>query len=106
LAEIERKKNAPKKKKKHSQTPSEHMADVDDEGNPEDLVTEELQYLDFDTFNVESQPIMEILKPPKDIFLNSKSKPIRDTLEVTTGVSYCEEVKTDTGLIKNISLGG
>jgi hypothetical protein len=49
---------------------------------------------------------MEILKPPKDIFLNSKSKPIREALDVTSGVSYCEEWKTETGLKKNIALGG
>jgi hypothetical protein len=82
------------------------MADVDDEANPEDLVTEELQYLDFDTFNADAQPIMEILKPPKDIYLKTKSKPIRDTLDITTGVSYCEEVRTETGITKNLAMGG
>jgi len=49
---------------------------------------------------------MDILKAPEDKFLSSKSKPIRETIEITSGVSYCEEKKYGPDSSKKYAIGG
>ena len=51
------------------------------------------------------QPIMQIVNQPKNEYLHDGQQPMRDFLDIQSGVSYTEKFYQDQEL-REISLGG